>query len=298
MSKEQRISDPRTNERIRVPEVRLVGPSGEQVGVVTIDVALRLAAEADLDLVEVAPNSKPPVAKIMDYGKFKYEAAQKAKEHPADRIELASRLAGLLRSRLNRPADGDRVIDELVKAQPNYQSLLARGRYRALYDPASAEADFRNALQLKSDDPDAYIELARLALQKAAKDSSQFVAARKILEEGLTKTKDTIGIYRTLAELGQVSNQLDQAIAVSNAGYNVSRAIGPALGGVAIAASSIRLPFWDWTNPRLPALITTNWVTVLDFDTGQPTRIRNPFLNYEYVVSVRGGRAEDWGEGL
>nr|WP_228507602.1 translation initiation factor IF-3 [Herbiconiux sp. VKM Ac-1786] len=79
-TKEQRISDPRTNDRIRVPEVRLVGPGGEQVGVVSIDVALRLAQEADLDLVEVAPNSKPPVAKIMDYGKFKYEAAQKAKE--------------------------------------------------------------------------------------------------------------------------------------------------------------------------------------------------------------------------
>ncbi|WP_417564725.1 translation initiation factor IF-3 [Microbacterium sp.] len=74
------MSDPRTNERIRVPEVRLVGPNGEQVGVVAIQVAQRLAQEADLDLVEVAPNSKPPVVKIMDYGKFKYEAAQKAKE--------------------------------------------------------------------------------------------------------------------------------------------------------------------------------------------------------------------------
>jgi translation initiation factor IF-3 len=75
-----RISDPRTNDRIRVPEVRLVGPNGEQVGVVRIEDAIRLAQEADLDLVEVAPNSKPPVAKIMDYGKFKYEEAQKAKE--------------------------------------------------------------------------------------------------------------------------------------------------------------------------------------------------------------------------
>ncbi|OCG73982.1 translation initiation factor IF-3 [Microbacterium sediminis] len=74
------MSDPRTNERIRVPEVRLVGPNGEQIGVVRIEAALRLAQEADLDLVEVAPNSKPPVVKIMDYGKFKYEAAQKAKE--------------------------------------------------------------------------------------------------------------------------------------------------------------------------------------------------------------------------
>jgi len=57
-----------------------VGPEGEQVGVVRIDVALRLAQEADLDLVEVSPNSNPPVVKVMDYGKFKYEAAQKAKE--------------------------------------------------------------------------------------------------------------------------------------------------------------------------------------------------------------------------
>ena len=79
-SEEFRISDPRTNERIRVPEVRLVGPNGEQVGIVRIEVAQRLASDADLDLVEVAPNSRPPVVKIMDYGKFKYEAAQKAKE--------------------------------------------------------------------------------------------------------------------------------------------------------------------------------------------------------------------------
>ena len=63
-----------------MPEVRLVGPNGEQVGVVRIEEALRLAQEADLDLVEVAPMSKPPVAKIMDYGKFKYEAAQKVRE--------------------------------------------------------------------------------------------------------------------------------------------------------------------------------------------------------------------------
>jgi translation initiation factor IF-3 len=63
-----------------VPEVRLVGPNGEQVGIVRVEDALRLAAEADLDLVEVAPMAKPPVAKLMDFGKFKYEAALKARE--------------------------------------------------------------------------------------------------------------------------------------------------------------------------------------------------------------------------
>lgn len=72
--------EPRINERIRVPEVRLVGPAGEQIGILRIEDALRLALEADLDLVEVAPDSKPPVCKIMDYGKFKYEAAVKARE--------------------------------------------------------------------------------------------------------------------------------------------------------------------------------------------------------------------------
>jgi translation initiation factor IF-3 len=60
-----------------VPEVRLVGPNGEQVGIVRIEDALRLAGEADLDLVEVAPSARPPVAKLMDYGKFKYESAMK-----------------------------------------------------------------------------------------------------------------------------------------------------------------------------------------------------------------------------
>jgi translation initiation factor IF-3 len=60
--------------------VRLVGPNGEQVGIVRVEDALRLAEEANLDLVEVAPMAKPPVAKLMDFGKFKYEAAMKARE--------------------------------------------------------------------------------------------------------------------------------------------------------------------------------------------------------------------------
>ncbi|MEO8220057.1 MAG: translation initiation factor IF-3 [Specibacter sp.] len=77
---ELHISEPRINDRIRVPEVRLVGPAGEQVGVVRIEDALRLAAESDLDLVEVAPTAKPPVCKLMDFGKYKYEAAVKARE--------------------------------------------------------------------------------------------------------------------------------------------------------------------------------------------------------------------------
>jgi translation initiation factor IF-3 len=73
-------AEPRINDRIRVSEVRLVGPEGEQVGIVPIGKALELAGESDLDLVEVAPTARPPVCKLMDYGKFKYENAQKARE--------------------------------------------------------------------------------------------------------------------------------------------------------------------------------------------------------------------------
>ncbi|MER5880564.1 translation initiation factor IF-3 [Streptomyces sp. NPDC060235] len=73
-------AEPRINDRIRVPEVRLVGPSGEQVGIVPLAKALELAQEYDLDLVEVAASARPPVCKLMDYGKFKYESAMKARE--------------------------------------------------------------------------------------------------------------------------------------------------------------------------------------------------------------------------
>jgi translation initiation factor IF-3 len=68
------------NDQIRAREVRLVGPEGEQVGIVPVAEALRLAQDTDLDLVEVAPTARPPVCKLMDYGKFKYESAQKARE--------------------------------------------------------------------------------------------------------------------------------------------------------------------------------------------------------------------------
>jgi len=78
--------EPRINDRIRVPEVRLVGPNGEQVGIVRIEDALRLAQESDLDLVEVAPMERPPVCKLMDYGKFKYENAQKARESRKNQV--------------------------------------------------------------------------------------------------------------------------------------------------------------------------------------------------------------------
>jgi translation initiation factor IF-3 len=68
------------NDRIRVPQVRVVGADGSQIGILGTDEALKMAQDQDLDLVEVAAQAEPPVCRIMDYGKFKYEQAVKQKE--------------------------------------------------------------------------------------------------------------------------------------------------------------------------------------------------------------------------
>ena len=65
------------NEQIRDKEVRLIGENGEQLGIMSAKEAMKLAEEAELDLVKIAPTAKPPVCKIVDYGKFRYEQARK-----------------------------------------------------------------------------------------------------------------------------------------------------------------------------------------------------------------------------
>ncbi|MGH8885491.1 MAG: translation initiation factor IF-3 [Egibacteraceae bacterium] len=72
--------EPRVNERILVPEVRLIGADGEQIGITPLAEALRQAREQNMDLVEVAANARPPVCRLMDYGKYRYQQAVKAKE--------------------------------------------------------------------------------------------------------------------------------------------------------------------------------------------------------------------------
>lgn len=74
------IGDLMINERIRDREVRVIGQDGEQLGIMSSREAMKLAREADLDLVKIAPTAKPPVCKIIDYGKYRYEMARKEKE--------------------------------------------------------------------------------------------------------------------------------------------------------------------------------------------------------------------------
>jgi translation initiation factor IF-3 len=73
-------SEYRINEEIRAKEVRLIGPDGQNQGVVSLRDAIQVAQEAELDLVEVAPNTDPPVCRVLDYGKFLYEKAKKERE--------------------------------------------------------------------------------------------------------------------------------------------------------------------------------------------------------------------------
>jgi len=78
----------RVNEQIRVSPVRVIGADGAQVGIMPLEEALRLAREADLDLVEVAPNDRPPVCRIMDYGKFKYQQRKRLHRSHAHQVKI------------------------------------------------------------------------------------------------------------------------------------------------------------------------------------------------------------------
>jgi translation initiation factor IF-3 len=78
----------RVNEEIRAKEVRVIGPDGKQIGIMSLSEALRKAEEFGLDLVEVAPTANPPVCKIMDFGEFLYQEAKKAKEAKKRQVQV------------------------------------------------------------------------------------------------------------------------------------------------------------------------------------------------------------------
>lgn len=123
----------RVNRQIRIPEVRLIDAEGEQVGVVQTREAMRMADEAGLDLVEVAPHAKPPVCRILDYGKFKYDQAKKEKG------THAKSAASQLKELRCRPAIGDHDLSYRLEQgrkflEEGHKVLVVcvfRGRQRA-----------------------------------------------------------------------------------------------------------------------------------------------------------------------
>jgi translation initiation factor IF-3 len=123
----------RINRHIRVPQVRLVGPDGSQFGIVPIEEALRRAEEAQLDLVEVAPTAQPPVCRILDYGKFKYQ--QHKKEAEARRKQTTTTVKELRLGYRTDVGDLERQIqkarDFLAAGDRVKFSLRFRGREMA-----------------------------------------------------------------------------------------------------------------------------------------------------------------------
>jgi translation initiation factor IF-3 len=141
-------TEARINERIRSPEVRLVGPKGEQIGIVSVNDALKLAQEADLDLVEVAPTARPPVCKLMDYGKFKYESAVKARESRKNQTQTVVKEIKL-RPKIDPHDYGTKKghVERFLKAGDKVKvTIMFRGR-----EQSRPELGFRLLQRLASD---------------------------------------------------------------------------------------------------------------------------------------------------
>ncbi len=121
------------NDRIRAPQVRLVGSDGAQIGIVPIDDALRRARDLDLDLVEVAPMAQPPVCRIMDYGKYKYErdVRQKEARKKQTRVEVKEIK---MRPKIDRHDYGTKKghVERFLKAGARVKvTIMFRGREMA-----------------------------------------------------------------------------------------------------------------------------------------------------------------------
>ena len=152
-SEEKNISanEFRVNESIRVPEVRLIGPNGENVGVVSIKQALQIARDADMDLVEVSPNTAPPVCRVMDFGKFIYERAKKEREAKKSQTKIELKEIRL-RPKTNEAHRGFKVDDaRRWLLQGHKVRVTIRFRGREMDYPEIALEDLKEIAQALSD---------------------------------------------------------------------------------------------------------------------------------------------------
>jgi translation initiation factor IF-3 len=141
----------RVNRRIRVPEVRVIGADGAQLGVLPTHEALRIAEEGGFDLVEVSPKAMPPVCKIMDYGKFKYEDAKKKKDAKKHQSTVT------LKEIKFRPKTDDHDFDFKVKhirrflSEGNKAKLVVIFRGREIVHPETGQAVLKRVVEVTSD---------------------------------------------------------------------------------------------------------------------------------------------------
>ncbi|MBA4385951.1 MAG: translation initiation factor IF-3 [Anaerolinea sp.] len=141
----------RVNELIRVNEVRLIGPENENIGVVPIQKAMQIAREAELDLVEVAPNSEPPVCRVMDFGKFLYERTKKDKEARKAQTKIEVKEIRL-RPKTNEHHRGFKTRDARKwLLEGNKVKVTIRFRGREITYPEIALEDLREIAQELAD---------------------------------------------------------------------------------------------------------------------------------------------------
>ncbi len=151
--KEKHIAeqDFRVNEAIRVPEVRLIGPNGENVGVVPVRQAIQIARDAELDLVEVSPNATPPVCRVLDFGKFLYEREKKEREAKKAQTKIEVKEIRL-RPKTNEHHRGFKVDDArrwLLQGHKVRVTIKFRGR--EMDYPEIALEDLREIAQSLAD---------------------------------------------------------------------------------------------------------------------------------------------------
>ncbi|HET7054728.1 MAG TPA: translation initiation factor IF-3 [Solirubrobacterales bacterium] len=169
----------RINERIRVPKVRLIGADGEQLGIVEIAEAMRRAQEADLDLVEVAPGSKPPVTRLLDYSKYKYEQEQKQKQARKHQTQVNVREIKL------RP----KIADHDYETKKGHVERFLRGRNKVKItimfrgrEQAHPERG-RDLLQRLFDDLDGLATIESAPLQEGRNMSMMLAPSKEVTAE-------------------------------------------------------------------------------------------------------------------
>jgi translation initiation factor IF-3 len=181
---------PRMNERIRVPEVRVISEDGEQLGLMTPEEAISRAEEVGLDVVEVAPNSKPPVCRIMDYGKYKYEQKKKAgkgKGHAASLKEVKLRprtdehdLAFKLKNARRFLMDGDKVkITVMYRGREMVHRQLGREQLDRVVEMLGPMAKVENPPRMEG----RFLSMILVPDREAIADIVKQEAAAKAAEE-------------------------------------------------------------------------------------------------------------------
>jgi translation initiation factor IF-3 len=166
----------RINERIRVPKVRLIGAEGEQLGIVEIAEAMKRAQDADLDLVEVAPGSKPPVTRLLDYSKYKYEQEQKQKAARKHQTQVNVREIKLRPKIANHDYETKKGHVERFLRQRNKVKITIMFRGREQAHPERG----RNLLQRLFEDLDGLAVIESAPLQEGRNMSMMLAPSKEV----------------------------------------------------------------------------------------------------------------------